>query len=147
MKTLGQRIRELREEGDLSLRELGKRLSVSAAFLSDIELGRRYPSDKVLTKMAQILGTSKEDLKMYDHRPPVQELKRLSEADPMYGIAFRKMIDKKISAEDLIAFVDKETKGRKGKCIEQHQGLSQKNLITQQRISSRYALMNCIKPN
>ena len=48
MKTsgLGQRIRELRGKKDLSLRELAKKLDVSAAFLSDIELGRRYPSEK-----------------------------------------------------------------------------------------------------
>lgn len=115
MKTLGQRIRELREEGDLSLRELGKKLGVSAAFLSDIELGRRYPSDKVLLKMAQILGTSKEDLKTYDHRPPVHALRRLADADPMYGIALRKVIDKKVSAKELIALADQKTDNKKGK--------------------------------
>ena len=49
MKTLGQRIRELREEKDFSLRELAKKSGVTAPFLSDIELGRRYPSEKVLS--------------------------------------------------------------------------------------------------
>lgn len=40
MKTLGQRIRELRETKDLSLREFAKQLGdLSAAFLSDVELG------------------------------------------------------------------------------------------------------------
>ena len=42
-KTLGVRIRELRDQRDLSLREFARRLGdVSAAHLSDIELGRRY---------------------------------------------------------------------------------------------------------
>lgn len=44
VKTLGQRIRELRERDDLSLREFARKLGVSAAFLSDVELGRRHPS-------------------------------------------------------------------------------------------------------
>ena len=43
MKTLGERIRELREERDLSLRELAGKIGVSAAFMSDVELNRRYP--------------------------------------------------------------------------------------------------------
>ena len=39
MKTLGEHIRELREERDLSLRELATKIQVSAAFMSDVELG------------------------------------------------------------------------------------------------------------
>ena len=34
MKTLGERIRELREKQDLSLRELAGKIGVSAAFMS-----------------------------------------------------------------------------------------------------------------
>ena len=46
--TLGQKIHELRDKADLSLRELALKISVSAPFLSDIELGRRFPSEEVL---------------------------------------------------------------------------------------------------
>lgn len=113
MKTLGQRIRELRDEKDLSLRELAKKVDVSAAFLSDIELGRRYPSDKILSCIAHALGTSLEDLRSYDTRPPIDDLKRLASSDPRYGFAFRKMIDKKISAEELMKIVEKITKEKK----------------------------------
>ena len=115
MKTLGQKIRELRGERDFSLRELGKKLGVSAAFLSDIELGRRYPSNGVLSSIARILATPLEDLQSYDPRPSVRDLKRLTISDPMYGIAFRKMIDKKISPEELIEFVDKKSRDKKKK--------------------------------
>jgi transcriptional regulator with XRE-family HTH domain len=115
MKTLGlgQRIRELREERDLSLRELAKTLDVSAAFLSDIELGRRYPSEKVLAKIAHALGTSVEDLRSYDTRLPVKDLKRLTNSDTRYGFAFRQVIDKKISPEKLIELAEKESKRHK----------------------------------
>ncbi len=61
MQTLGERIRELRAAKDLSLREFAKKLGgMSAAFLSDVELGRLHPSDKVLERMAKVLGTTVE---------------------------------------------------------------------------------------
>ncbi|MGH9962328.1 MAG: helix-turn-helix domain-containing protein, partial [Pyrinomonadaceae bacterium] len=63
MKTLGQRIRELRDAKELSLRELAKKLEISAPFLSDIELGRRYPSDEVLASLARKLGVGLEGLR------------------------------------------------------------------------------------
>ena len=101
-KTLGQLIRELREQKDLSLREFAEKLGVSAPFLSDIELGKRNPSNKVLSRIAQMLGISVEELRKYDTRPPVEELRRLTTADPSYGLAFRMLIDKKLSSEDLL---------------------------------------------
>jgi transcriptional regulator with XRE-family HTH domain len=113
MKTLGQRIRELREEMDLSLRELAKKLVVSPAFLSDIELGRRYPSDKVLSDIARELGTSLENLSTYDTRPPIEELRRLAISNPGYGLAFRKVIDKKVTPEELIKLAEQKPRGKK----------------------------------
>lgn len=103
MKTLGQRIRELRDKEDLSLRELAKKLGgLSAAFLSDIELGRRHPSEKVLADLARVLKTTVEDLQDYDTRPPVEEIKRLASADPAFGLALRKVVDKGVSPEELM---------------------------------------------
>src|SRR5262249_4666678 len=61
--SLGQRLRELRDKADLSVRELAKRIGVSSPFLSDIELGRRFPSEEVLGKLAAALNVSLEELK------------------------------------------------------------------------------------
>lgn len=110
MKTFGERIRELREQKDISLRELAKKLAVSPAFLSDIELGRRYPSDEVLAKIAKELGTTVESLKQYDTRPPIEELKKMAAANPLMGVALRRVAEKKVSASDLIDFLNKEGK-------------------------------------
>jgi transcriptional regulator with XRE-family HTH domain len=108
-KTLGQRIRELRNEQDFSLREFAEKLDgVSAAHLSDIELGRRYPSEDLLKKMANKLKTTVEDLRSYDSRAPVDHLKRISESDPTFGFALRKLIDKEITAEDLLKWAEKQ---------------------------------------
>lgn len=103
---LGERIRELREERDMSLRELAKKLGCSAAFLSDIELGRRYPSEKNLKDLAHLLNTSLNELKAYDTRAPIEEIKRLTAADPRYAVAFRTMIDRKPSPEELLRLAE-----------------------------------------
>jgi len=105
-KTLGQKIRELRDAKDLSLREFGKRLGgKSAAFLSDIELGRRFPSDEVLADIARVLGIAMEELREYDSRAPIEDLRRLADSDPAFGFAFRRVVRDGVSAEDLLQFL------------------------------------------
>jgi transcriptional regulator with XRE-family HTH domain len=113
MLTLGERIRQLRQEKDLSLRELAKSVGVSAAFLSDVELGRRYPSDKHLAALAKALPTSVEDLRQYDTRPPISDLRRMTISNPEFGFAFRQLIENKVKPEELIRFVEERSKKQK----------------------------------
>jgi transcriptional regulator with XRE-family HTH domain len=113
MKTLGDRIRQLREEKDLSLRDLAKELKISAPFLSDVELGRRHPSSEVLAKIAARLGTSVADLLKYDARPPIQELKRIAALNPAMGFALRRVVDEGVSPEELLEFLKGQKKGKK----------------------------------
>lgn len=112
--TLGDKIRELREGKDISLREFAKKLGeVSAAHISDIELGRRFPSESLLLKIAALLDVSVEELQRYDNRAPVDEIKRLVQSDPAYGFAFRTLVDKKISPEEIMKLA--ENKPDRGK--------------------------------
>jgi len=113
--TLGSRIRALREGRDLSLREFAKRLGgISAAHISDIELGRRFPSDHLLQKMVGVLGVAFNDLKSLDQRPPAPEqLKRAVETHPVYGALLRQIADQKLRPEDVLKLLEKsETKKR-----------------------------------
>src|ERR1051325_103221 len=92
-QSLGQKIRELRDSADLSLRELASRIQVSAPFLSDIELGRRFPSEEVLRKLANVVSISLENLKQYDTREPMAELKKMMDSNPKLGFAFRTVVE------------------------------------------------------
>src|SRR5689334_9926852 len=103
-KPLSERIRELREQHDLSVRELAKKAKLSAAFVSDVELGRRHPSDDVLERLAHILDTTVKDLKKHDARAPIQELKRIAAVNPAMGFMLRQIVDQNISAEELQKF-------------------------------------------
>lgn len=105
MKTLGEQIRELREKQDISLRELARQLKVTAPFWSDVELGRRYPSDDVLARVATILKVKFTDLKKLDVRPVGYELKRIATDNPAMGIALRKVFNDGVSPDDIYKFL------------------------------------------
>ena len=83
--------------------------------MSDVELGRRHPSDKHMHAVAQTLGTSMDDLKEFDTRPPVREFRRATLANPEYGFAFRQIIDREISSKEILAFIkQRDEKQREG---------------------------------
>ena len=109
--SLGKRLHELRDRADLSLSELAKKVGISGPFLSDIELGRRFPSEEILGKLARALNVSLQDLKQYDNREPIADLKRLMESNPKLGFAFRTAVEKvksgELTAEDIIARLGK----------------------------------------
>jgi transcriptional regulator with XRE-family HTH domain len=108
-------MRRRRDELDISLREFAKRLDCSPAFVSDIELGRRYPSDKVLAEIARLLKIKLEDLRALDARPPIEEIKRATQNDPTFALAFRTVLDKNITADELLEFVKSKEHEKKRK--------------------------------
>ncbi len=110
MTTLGNYIRNQRDELDISLREFAKSLDLSPSFISDIELGRRYPSEEVLRDIARVLKVSIEELREKDSRPPLEALKKKVANDPHFAVAFRRVINEDISSEDLIDFLNKKKK-------------------------------------
>ena len=58
----GEFISRMRVEKKITLRKMAEMLNVSAPFLTDVENDRRNPFDMdKLTKLAEILGLSKED--------------------------------------------------------------------------------------
>src|SRR5271166_3501441 len=64
-RALGQRIHELRDKADLSLRGSAKKIGISSPFLSDIELGRRFPwylcRSKVSALLQGLIRSSRRD--------------------------------------------------------------------------------------
>ncbi|MDB6125165.1 MAG: family transcriptional regulator [Pedosphaera sp.] len=91
--TMGQRLRELRERAGLSLREVAKAAKISAPFLSDVELGRRFPANETLALITQKIGASADDVKKHDHRSSLVDLKRLAEGNPSLAAAVRVLVD------------------------------------------------------
>jgi transcriptional regulator with XRE-family HTH domain len=67
-KNFGEYLKQKREEKQISLRELARRLEVSAPFLSDVENNRRAPlTEERLATLADVLNLSEaEKAEMYD---------------------------------------------------------------------------------
>jgi transcriptional regulator with XRE-family HTH domain len=110
METLGEFVRRRRDILDISLRELAKRAGITPPFLSDLELGRRNPSEEVLKTLAKELGVSEEELRKRDVRAPIDDIKRITLSDPQFAMAFRTVVDKNISAQDLLAWAQKQAR-------------------------------------
>lgn len=116
---MGQRLRELREAAKLSLRDVGDLLKdpvtgtpVSAAFLSDIENGRRFPSDDLLCRLALVLRADVGELRRHDQRPPSREMQDLAGMNAQYAFAFRRAVEivheQKLSPQDVVRRLESE---------------------------------------
>lgn len=88
-ETFGAFLRRVREQKHISLRELAKKIGVSGAFLSDIELGRRFPSADKIELLAKEIDVPLEELQGYDFRDEAEEIRKMMFADPRAGMAFR----------------------------------------------------------
>ena len=106
LKSLADVIKQSREKLGLSIRELARLTEVSAPFLSDIELGRRFPSDEVLVRMAKTLKLPVETLKQHDTRVSISSLKKLIDSSPTWSFALRTVAERasegKLKPEDLL---------------------------------------------
>lgn len=71
MTVLGSRVRSLREERGLSLRDLAGETGVSAAMLSQVERGETSPTISVAERIAQGLDLSLSQLLRLDEAPAV----------------------------------------------------------------------------
>ena len=58
LRTLGQRVRHLREERGLTQEKLGEKAQLDQTYISGIECGARNPSALVLSKIAAALKVS-----------------------------------------------------------------------------------------
>ena len=96
----GSKLREEREKKNISLRELAKKIGVSGAFLSDIELGRRFPSHDKIELLAKEIGIPIEELAQYDFRDEAESIRRMMFADPKAGMAFRSLKEKLSNGEN-----------------------------------------------
>ena len=61
-RTIGKRIKKLREELDLTQEDLSEKVHVSTVYIGYIEQGRNVPSLEVLQKIAKALKVSASDL-------------------------------------------------------------------------------------
>lgn len=107
-QTLGQYIRSLREARGLTQKNLSKAVGFkSLAHLSDIENGKRNPSQETLPKFAEALGVKLEEFVLRDSRGAIATARELFAKRPEMPGAFVKILAaaQTMDADELIARV------------------------------------------
>jgi transcriptional regulator with XRE-family HTH domain len=61
-RNFGQVIRERRRQLDLTQDEVARRIKTSTPYVGHLESGKRHPSDKVLTRLADVLLLDRREL-------------------------------------------------------------------------------------
>lgn len=70
---LGSQLRAARTKAKISLRELARRVGISASFMSQVELGRAVPSIGTLYTIVSELGLSLDSLMSGEHSTPAPQ--------------------------------------------------------------------------
>jgi transcriptional regulator with XRE-family HTH domain len=61
-RNFGQVIRERRRQLDLTQEEVARRIKTSTPYVGHLESAKRHPSDKVVTRLAEVLGLDRREL-------------------------------------------------------------------------------------
>src|SRR5579864_4101762 len=61
-RNFGQVIRDRRRQLDLTQQEVARRIKTSTPYVGHLESSKRHPSDKVLGRLATVLGLDRREL-------------------------------------------------------------------------------------
>jgi transcriptional regulator with XRE-family HTH domain len=61
-RSFGQVIRDRRRQLDLTQEEVARRINTSTPYIGHLESAKRHPSEKVVTKLADVLGLERREL-------------------------------------------------------------------------------------
>lgn len=88
----GTRIRELRKEKDIPLRDLADRIGIDFTYLSKIENGKvEPPSEQKIRAMAKELDVEAEGLLALAGKVSSDQIRQAVQANPSVGILLRKI--------------------------------------------------------
>jgi len=103
-ESLGQAIRRLRLAADITLRGFAEVIEISAAHQSDIEHGRRMPSDDVLRRTAAALkrvGATYDSLRALDSRLG-DDVQAMVQRNPRVAQLLRQVTDSRRTPDEVL---------------------------------------------
>lgn len=61
-RSFGQMVRDRRRKLDLTQQEVARRIKTSTPYVGHLEAGKRHPSEKVVARLAEVLGLDRREL-------------------------------------------------------------------------------------
>jgi transcriptional regulator with XRE-family HTH domain len=61
-RSFGQVVRDQRRKLDLTQQEIARRIKTSTPYVGHLEAGKRHPSEKVVARLAEVLGLDRREL-------------------------------------------------------------------------------------
>jgi transcriptional regulator with XRE-family HTH domain len=61
-RSFGHVLRERRLQLDLKQEDVARRIKTSTPYIGHLESGKRHPSDKIVTRLAEVLGLDRREL-------------------------------------------------------------------------------------
>jgi transcriptional regulator with XRE-family HTH domain len=61
-RSFGPVLRERRLQLDLKQEDVARRIKTSTPYIGHLESGKRHPSDKIVTRLAEVLGLDRREL-------------------------------------------------------------------------------------
>jgi transcriptional regulator with XRE-family HTH domain len=80
-RSFGQVIRERRRQLDLTQEEVARRIRTSTPYIGHLESSKRHPSDKIVSRLAEVLGLDRREL-FFLANPRAQALLSAHERTP-----------------------------------------------------------------
>lgn len=110
-ETLGQRIKRVRKERELGLRETAGKAEISATYLSRVENNEETnpPSEDVLRKLAKVLDDDFDALMQLAGRVP-KDVASVVKSDPGMPAFLRRAHEKNLTSEDLMKLIEGKSK-------------------------------------
>lgn len=120
LSSFGGRIRKLRMDHGITLRDFARRLGVSPTYISQIEQGNfKPPAESVVVSMARILGQDSDELLALAGRV-ADDLDDIIRGQPKELATFLRMA-RGLSAEDIARFSQQAERIHQERAAEQHE--------------------------
>src|SRR6202142_1234809 len=72
-RSFGQVLRDRRRQLDLTQEEVAHRIKTSTPYIGHLESAKRHPSDKIVKRLAEVLGLDRRE-QFFLANPPAKEL-------------------------------------------------------------------------
>ena len=108
MEYLGERVKGLRKQNGMTLKELGEALEFNYSNLSKIERGIRKPNIELLEKMAEYFKVDISYFLIKNIKPPLGE----TNYHKLWNRLYEDLEKKNISIDELMAIIDSYVKNK-----------------------------------